>query len=63
MKTRYLYAPFGLKLTEPIKVDNIEDVLSLCLSLSDDPEFQKAVQVDSHEERLKNLKAMGFTIS
>lgn len=39
-----------------------EDILKLCLSLSDDKDFQKDVQDSSHRERVEQLESNGFEI-
>lgn len=38
-----------------------EDTLKLCLSLSDNEEFQKEVLECSHKERIEQLEKNGFT--
>lgn len=39
-----------------------EDILKLCLSMSDDKGYQKEVKDSSHRERVEQLESNGFTI-
>lgn len=39
-----------------------EDILKLCLSLSDDKDFQQDVKDSSHRERVEQLEKNGFEI-
>jgi len=59
---RILLPPFGYIFEGEVNADNEQDVLDVCLSLSDDPQFKEVVKNDTHKGRLKNLKAMGFRI-
>lgn len=59
-----LYPPFGYKFNDGkgVNIDDEKGILEVCLSLSDDPAFVKAVEDSTHKERLANLKENGFEI-
>lgn len=55
-----IYAPIGYLLNKKFDSNNEKEILELCLSFSDDTEYQKNVKESSHKERLKNLQENGF---
>ena len=60
MPKRYsLGAPMGYTMEE-IDGDDEEAVLNLCLSLSDDEDYQRDVRESTHNERVAELIGMGF---
>ena len=52
-------APMGYTMKD-VDGDDEAEVLALCLSLSDDEEYHKAVLASTHDERCQNLIGMGF---
>lgn len=57
-----IQAPLGYKLVQKIHSDNEEEVMNLCLNLSDDENYKRHVYEDSHQERLDMLKENGFIV-
>lgn len=62
---RKLYPPYGHQLSTEegyVEADNEEDVLKVCLGISDNKNFIEGVRKETHEGRLKNLIHNGYRI-
>ena len=57
---KILTAPLGYILTKTIKYDDVQEIREFCLSLSDDQEYRKSVEIMTKKGLVKMLKDNGF---
>ena len=57
---KILTAPLGYILIKTIKYDDVQAIREFCLSLSDDQEYRKSVEMKTKKGLVKMLKDNGF---